>query len=347
MRPDDFFFGAGVMILFSKELLKFNLEKARHNNRGFLYSVIKQVYYRYLKACLESIKPKAVITFIDNSSTFGWLSKNCDNFPFMAIQNGSRLSYAASPNSGYYVPHYFCFGFHEQNIFPKLGYKVNNYYPVGSLHASLNLLPENKVKQKYDLLVVSSWRGDIGFQQDVQDTMRSMKIMDQLIAKYLNNHDMKAALIYRSMRNSEHWVIPELGLSEEEYYQDIYGDEIEHIETSNALSNVFPLIQQSKMIITCLSTAGIEGYGLEKKLLYCNFTGTDLYHQDIDDSILTTNSDYSDFSEKLTVLFQQDQEEYIKDHKETMQYYMNFGDNPRSVSTQISQKIDTIVENFK
>ena len=107
MRPEDIFLGTSVLVRFLKELLKFSLKEVRKNHRGFLYGVIKQSYYRYLKACLELINPKAVITFIDNSSTFGWLAKHCDNFPFIAIQNGCRLSYAANPNSGYYVPHYF------------------------------------------------------------------------------------------------------------------------------------------------------------------------------------------------------------------------------------------------
>jgi len=86
MRPEDIFLGIGVIVQFSKELLRFSLKEVRKNHRGFLYSVFKQVYYRYLKACLASIKPKAVITFIDNSSAFGWLAKHCDKFPFIAIQ---------------------------------------------------------------------------------------------------------------------------------------------------------------------------------------------------------------------------------------------------------------------
>ena len=195
-------------------------------------------------------------TFIDTSSVFGLLAKHCDNFPFIAIQNGSRLSYAALPDSNYYVPHYFCFGTHEQELFPKLGYRVDHYYPVGSLVASLHFLPREQVEEKYDLLIVSTWRGSSDYVQDVQDTMRSMKIMDQLLTRYIKNHEIKAALIYRTMRDSEGWIIPEIGLSEEEYYQEIYGDSIKHIDNSSR--NIFPLMQQSKMVITCLSTAGIE-----------------------------------------------------------------------------------------
>ena len=344
MRPEDIFFGMGVMVQFSKELLKFSLEEVRKHHRGFLRGVIKQVYYIYLKACLESIKPKAVITFIDTSSVFGLLAKHCDNFPFIAIQNGSRLSYDALPDYNYYVPHYFCFGTHEQELFPKLGYRVDHYYPVGSLVASLHFLPREQVEEKYDLLIVSSWRGSSDYVQDVQDTMRSMKIMDQLLTRYIKNHEIKAALIYRTMRDCEGWIIPEIGLSEEEYYQEIYGDSIKHIDNSDR--NIFPLMQQSKMVITCLSTAGIEAYGLGKKLLYCNFTGTDLYHQDIADKILTKNSEYTAFSEILDQILSMKQEEYLEEHKERMQYYMSF-DAEKSVEARIEAKFDEIIENFR
>jgi len=347
MRPEDIFFGMGVMVQFAKELLRFSLKEVRKHHRGFLYSVFKQVYYIYLKACLELIKPKAVITFIDNSSAFGWLAKHCDNFPFIAIQNGSRLSNAANPNSGFYVPHYFCFGTHEQNLFPKLGYKVDHFYPVGSLVASFYLAPKEQVEEKYDLLIVSTWRGDIGFEQDVQDTMRSMKIMDQHLAKYLRENNIKAALIYRSMRNSEHWIIPEIGLSEEEYYQEIYGDVLEHIETDSKIRNIFQLIQQSEMVISCLSTAGIEAYGLGKKLLYCNFTGTDLYHQDIAKEILTTNSNYKNFSEKLNSIYGLSYKDYIVENKELMKHYMSYPDDVYSVSSVISDGVDKIIDQFE
>ena len=347
MRPKDIFLGIGVIVQFSKELLNFSLEEVRKNHRGFLYGVFKQIYYRYLKACLEFVKPKAIITFIDNSSTFGWLAKHCDNFPFMAIQNGSRLSYSANPDSSYYVPHYFCFGAHEQELFPKLEYKVDHYYPVGSLIASLHFDPKKQVKEKYDLLIVSTWRGNIGYDQDVQDTMRSMKIMDQLLAKYIKDNKINAAVIYRAERGSEHWIIPELGLSEEKYYQEIYGNSIEYIDTDFSKRNIFPLMQNSHLIISCLSTAVIEAYGLGRKVLYCNFCGTDLYHQDIDNEILTTDSNYKNFSEKLNSIYKLSYKDYINKNKELMKYYMSYPDNVYTVPSAIREGVDKIIDQFE
>jgi len=347
MRPKDIFLGIGVIVQFSKELLNFSLEEVRKNHRGFLYGVFKQIYYRYLKACLELIKPKAVITFIDNSSTFGWLAKHCNNFPFIAVQNGSRLSYAANPNSGFYVPHYFCFGTHEQELFSKIGYKVDHYYPVGSLVASLHFSPKEQVEEKYDLLIVSTWRGDIGYAQDVQDTMRSMKIMDELLSRYIKDNKINAAIIYRAERNSKNWIIPELGFSEEEYYNQIYGSSIEYIDTNRSERNIFPLMQESHLVISCLSTAVIEAYGLGKKVLYCNFSGTDYYHQDIDNEILTTDSNYKNFSEKLNSIYKLSYKDYINTNKELMKYYMSYPDNVYTVPSAIREGVDKIIDQFE
>ena len=117
-------------------------------------------------------------------------------------------------------------------------------------------------------------------------------------------------------------------------------------ECQHNVSDVLNTINAARLMIGC--TIGQTPDFIEKKSYFVNFEsgnvniGGKFRLEEVD-----PNSDYSDFSEKLTALFQQDQEEYIRDHKETMQYYMNFGDDPRSVSTQISQKIDTIVKNFK
>ena len=345
ISPEDIFLGRSIIIQFIKELLNFKLEEVRSSPRGFLYGFIKQAYYRYLKACLELIKPKAVITFCDNSNAFGWLAERCNGFPFIAVQSGSRLSYAATPYSGYYVPHYFCFGTHEQKIFPKIGYKVDNYYPVGSLRASLSFSTEGQLEEKYDLLIVSAWRGDIGYDQDVQDTMRSMKVMDQLLARYIEETKINAAIIYRAERKSKDWIIPEIGLSEEEYYQEIYGNSIEYIDTDFSKRNVYPLMQNSHLIISCLSTAAIEAYGFGRKILYCNFSGTEHYHQDIDNEILTTDSNYKNFSEKLNSIYKLSYKDYINTSKDLMKYYMSYPDNKPTYAA-ISEKIDKIITDF-
>jgi hypothetical protein len=347
MRPEEIWLGFKVALYFLRFLGQLRLGDAFRHQSGPVRGMLAQFRFIYFEACLVTMKPKAVVTFIDNSPIFGRLSKNCREFPFFAIQNGSRLSYAAHDNTEYYLQHLFCFGEHETHLFPKLGYQVENFYPVGSLVASVHFDRDPAIQpEKYDLLVVSSWRGNIGFSQEVKDTMHSMRIMDEFLSQYIKSKGIKAGVILRAERNSEHWFMAEIGRSEENYYREIYGNYIDVIETDFVKRNIFPLMQQSQVIVSCLSSALLEAFGIGKKILYCNFTGTDQYHRDFDSSIVISDSNYAAFSQRLDELFQMPHLEYSKRYKECQKYFMN---NPKDKPTYqaIAEKVTAIIENKK
>ena len=73
-------------------------------------------------------------------------------------------------------------------------------------------------------MIVSCWRGNIDYAPDVAESMMSMKKMDLSIAKHLSERKLKSAVILRSERNSDDWFMSEVGLNEEQYYKEIYGD---------------------------------------------------------------------------------------------------------------------------
>ena len=56
---------------------------------------------------------------------------------------------------------------------------------------------------------MSCWRGNIGYAKDVEDSMKAMRLMDETLAQYLQNRDLKTAVILRSERDSDQWVMPE------------------------------------------------------------------------------------------------------------------------------------------
>ncbi len=343
-RPAEIWISLKVASFFFRFLGQIQLKDAIKHRRGLVIGFLKQLQCIYLESCLVAMKPKAVVTYIDNCSRFGWLSKNCRNFPFIAIQNGSRLSYAANKDSGYYLQHLFCYGAHEVNLFPKLGYQVENFHQVGSLVASLHFNHQiAESDEKYDLLVVSTWRGNIGFQQDVKDTMRGMKIMDQLLAKYIRSSGAKAAVILRAERDSADWVMSEVGMSEENYYRDIYGDCIDIIETDFSKRNIFPLMQQSRIIVSCLSSALMEAFGIGKKILYCNFTGTEKYHQDIHPSLVTSDDSYESFAKRLNYLLEMSSVQYYLHYHEQQKYFMNYPECKLTYKV-IARKIEEIIK---
>ena len=343
IRPEDIFIGPNVIFNFLRHIGGIHFKEAWHSERGKLIGLLLQLKKTYLLACFEKVQPKAVITMIDNNSDFHWLSKHCRRYPFIAIQNGSRLSCVSGDTKEYYLQHFFCFGEYEKNEFKRIHFTVENFYPVGSLIASLHFVDPRTVTQQYDILVISAWRGNIGFQQDVKDTMRSMRIMDELLAKYLNERNYKAGIILRAAKDSEHWYIPEIGFNEEAYYMSIYGDSAKIIETDFKKRNIFPLIQQSSFIISCLSSALLEGFGIGRKALFCNFTGTGIYHADFDSAIVTTDSNYEAFSQKLDSIIKMPQQQYDSQYKTLEQYYMSYPKDNRTYQT-IANKIDDIIE---
>jgi len=347
MRPMEFHITPSIVINFLINLKYLKFKDSRFPNRSFFYKIFWQMLCIYIKADLLNRNPKAIVTSIDNCSKFGWLSENYQLAPCIGIQNGFRLSYDARSANGYYCQHLFCFGEREIADFPRMNYKVDNFYPVGSLNLSLNF--DNQlidIKPKYDLLVVSCWRGNIGYAGDVEDSMKAMRLMDETLAKYLQNRDLKAAIIMRSERDSDQWIMPEIGLSEENYYKSIYGDLIDIIDINFAQRNIYPVMQSAEVIIAGFSTTClIEAYSMGKKILYMNFCDNDKYHLDFKPEIIFkgNKNSYKLFEATLDELRMTSNGEYLKKHKDIMSYFVSIPNNG-STSEAIKFKLNDIID---
>ena len=337
------------IILLSFFLLKdFKLGVCSNNLVGFLKDSLKQLQCIHIKACLVTINPKAVITGIDNCSRFAWLSKNCNSFPFIAIQNGLRLAYDSEDGHPYHVQHLFCFGQKEINDFPKMGYEVDNCYPVGSLLASRKFnMTMQQEPSKNDLLIVSCWRGNIGFSKDVQDSMKTMNIMDNLLAKYLKKSNLKATIMLRSERNGIDWFMPEIGYSEEDYYKLIYDNLVNIVEPNFKERNIYPAMQCSNLIVASFpTTCLIEAFSIGKKVLYTRFGDCDKkYYSDIPKEVIfsSNSNNENDFFNAIDELLLIKKENYISKYQQLMTYYNSFPKN-YSTTEEIKIKIKHIIK---
>jgi len=344
-RPVEVHITPIIILCFFKNLKYLELTNSSESDKNLFYRIFFQLLCIYIKADLMSRNPKAIITSIDNCTKFAWLSESFNQAPCIAIQNGFRLTYDSNSQSKYYCQHLFCFGEREVIDYPKLGYKVDHFHPVGSLNSSLNFDSQLcDIKPIYDLLVVSCWRGNIGYAKDVEDSMKAMCLMDETLAQFLQNRDLKTAVIMRSERDSDQWVMPEIGMSEEDYYKSIYGDLIEIIDVNFNERNVYPVMQSAEVIIAGFSTTClIEAYAMRKKILYMNFCGNNKYHRDFKPEILfEVHDDKSpSFESRLNALLEISSQEYVMKHEETMKYYM--GDPLDSPKDRIRKEINEII----
>ena len=84
-------------------------------------------------------KPKAVLTYIDNSPIFHIVSRECSNIPFIAIQNGNRELFAMTeelihPSHKYHIDEYFCYGPKTKDLFSQYNQNdIGKYFFCGSL----------------------------------------------------------------------------------------------------------------------------------------------------------------------------------------------------------------------
>lgn len=345
VRPDEVWMGFRVAGAFIRLVPGIRIAEARRHPRGVTRGLLKELRGIYHHACLAVIGPSAVVTFIDNSGEFAWLSRRCRQFPFIAIQNGTRLPSAVDIDPDYYLQHLFSFGRREIEEFPAMGYKVDNFHPVGSLRACLNW-HQTSVSEDFDLVVVSTWRGNIGFPRDVADSMRSMRTMDELLAIYLQKRQLRGAVILRAARGGEHWTMPEMGMNEEEYVRSVYRGTADIIEADFVTRNVYPVMRSGRLVVTCLSTAVLEAFGWGKKVLYCNFTGTDLYHRGLDPAILTTDATQDGLFARLDALLAIPQAEYEERYRALRRYYIANPEN-QSTTLAITDGLDEIMASSK
>ena len=343
-RPPDYFINFSLLKKFIIFLPKLSLVKIYNHPRGILVGVLSEVRLIYYRSLILLIKPKAVITFIDNNVIFNELSQSLKKIPFIGIQNGLRLVHEKARN--YHVQHLFSFGNNESSYFKNIGYEVENFYPCGSFIASQHLRnKEEPLSNKYDILIVSCWRGNIGYPIDQVDSMNSMREMDTLLSRYIKKNNIKAAVALRNERDGVHWFVPEIGKNEEEYFHDIYGNSVDLIDVDFKSRNIYSLINQSELIVSGFSTSVLlEAYGLQKKIMYYNFTNKDIYHSVFDDLIVSSNSNFASFSKELDKLIQIKQSDYVNQHSFNMKHYMGFPKD-YNVTKFISKKIEEIIHN--
>jgi len=319
---DDIYLGFRVFGTFLKNL---NLYKFKYikSFRTILRGVFGQLWNIYILSVIKIVNPKVIITLIDNHPVFHWLCENYSGAELMAIQNGSRTKGQLKSNkSDYTLQHYFCFGNYEKDLFSEFEYKIKNYYPVGSLlsgyHIDSQMLNREPI---YDICVISAWRGNIGNTDDVKESMKAMKKLDVMLSRYIKETNIKVSIIMRSEPESTDRNIPIYG-NEKKYFQNIYPSSVILIDPDFKKRNIYSEMLKGELIISMGSTVTREAFGIGKKILYCDFTNSNMYN-DYNDTILFKEQNYESFQKRLDRLLEISIDDYKTNTKEYASYLMH------------------------
>lgn len=321
-RLNEIFLGFQVIVSFFLNLNQFKIKSIK-DYKTRLHGIVGQIWRIYILAVIKIINPKVVITLIDNHPIFHWLCKHYNGAEFIAIQNGNRTKGQLNQQKvEYTLQHYFCFGNYEKDLFSNFNYKVDKYYPVGSLLAGFYIDTQkmNNITE-YDICLISAWRGDIGNTEDVKKTMKAMKKLDCMLSKYIEETKIKVSIIMRSEPGSSDRNIPVYG-NERDYFHSIYPETVTLVDPDLKNFNIYSEILKGDLIISMGSTVPREAFGFGKKILYCDFTRSNLYNY-YNSTILFKDKNYELFKQRIDELLIMPTSEYKKNTEKYASYLMN------------------------
>jgi len=306
---------------------------ARSTLLGYIYKI-------YLLSCIDYIKPKVVLTFIDNSPVYFWISRMYNNCEFYAIQNGirtdaKRLHYEKPNDSGersvnysagvMSMPHLFCFGKYEIDLYKKHAQNIDKFYPVGSLMGGYykTCLARNSTKIDFDICLVSDQILSFPEGHILSGFELGVGYLHKLIHKYAAEEHLSCCIAMRASNKHDQEI-------EKEYFINIFGNRATIIGRNETdMFTTYAAMDRSSVIVALNSTAVFEAFGWGKKALFCNLSGDDFNQLPLPEICTMNVNDYGIFKSKLDYLRRLDENEYRKITQSPARYLMNYDfDNP-------------------
>lgn len=289
-----------------------------------------------LFAVVSILKPKVVITFIDNSKFMGALQTLFPDVLVISIQNGARnkKEFAINLDDRYFsFPHYFGFGGNELSAMRSVGANVKKYYSNGSLNMGIFMSHFYRSKSRHCDVKSISFISQ--YKQSFIDSDNAMYIkfasfqkkLCGLLDRLSQENDVRISIIMRS-----------------EIESDIYQNELNFFKSNFSYASVdfcannrasmssYQTGMESDLIIAFDSTLLFELFGAGKKIL-C-FSNADREFSEIWSAntpaeltpaeILADDYKYEHFKEKVSALLNLDSDVFFEKTRKAREYYMNF-----------------------
>lgn len=310
-------------------------------------NLVRKMRAQIISDQLRALKPKVVITFNDNSTTFHLVSEICDEILFLAIQNGGRHSWCATdalPDKDlkYHIDEYYCFGPYVERLFRKEGHNIKTYHHSGSLLGgyffSTILSSKMKTKKKYDICLVSQWHKNVvdvdKLPKEWMKLGEAINVLTENIVHYASAHNKTVCIALRSNTVSER----------EFYYEQFNGNCVFQQHDRLAFSS-YSAAADSNLIIALNSTLASETFGMGMKVLFVNpFDEQWLKPTDNSGIWYLSESDYDSFSARTGQLLNMSQDEYLANAGSEMKDVMSYKYN-RPAHLVIRERILKVISN--
>lgn len=241
--------------------------------------------------------------------------------------------------NNFYLSCDYYFAHSQLALEKKMGFYTKNQFPIGSLQLCPFL--NHQLPIQYDILIIDQPVHELHMPKS-----RDKGDKNYIITQYnllLNN--IKEYLLKNQTKNAVYILKPgamtkNTFLSIQTLFKDI--DNITFKETYG--KETFDCINQSELIINMYSSAGVEAYGLDKKVLWTNYNNScdvfkyDLEHEDL--HILIHDTSAAAFEKKVNFLLSKNKR--ISQHYAKLkEKYMNIQENPaKTIADKVKQTVD-------
>jgi len=276
---------------------------------------------------LQDISPKIVVTLIDNFSLFQWLSRKYKKAEFFAVQNGLRAKDDVTLAIGHRLgqstsvismPHFFCFGDFEKELYEQYGHVVDNYYSVGSLKASFFQEKYGLMEMpvKYDICLISQWRKALMPGKIHPDIKMAIEELNKNIREFIRRHPFSVVVALASESEEEkEWFSSALDVPDIAFT----------CRAPSMLHASYVAGMQSRLCICCFSTLGFELLGFGKKVLFADFSENEEFNSTPCPDICYTNENsFEIFEKKALNLIKMDNLKYLNFIHPWKKYRMNY-----------------------
>lgn len=291
----------------------------------------------YLAALINQIKPKTVITFIDNSDLFYLVSRilHKDIF-FLAIQNAARYDVFELPelkSKKIHIPNFACFGEYEKDMYTKKKAIVENFIPVGSLRDSYYrdylVKKKNRSTKQFDICVVAE--ASPGWDAIYPGFEDAVGKIAQYAVRYCDEKKLSLVIAGKRDLNNGRADFQTFD-NESNWYRNYIGTNVEITPRVRDEFTTYQLVDQSRISLAMISTCLYEGAGRGNRVLFSNFSNFSQFDFPVK-GLLSINTDcYELFSERITEILSYTDSEYHDKTKSIVDYVIHNNDEKQASS---------------
>ena len=309
-------------------ILKCRIEKINeiYISRKIIFYILKNFFksslkVNYISALIFTIKPKNIVTIIDNSIDFFLQARVYQNkkINFIAIQNAHRYDNDAEINKLRFLTKYFTFSKFERKIIKNKNIR-KNIIPLGSVRSILaKKYLNNKIRSNrmYDICLISEPDFEVGG-NDLNTKNIDKKIA--LVADHCLTFSkkFKKKIIF----SGKYDIKSNYKLIEKKFYSHNLRNKKFKISFNNKKNfSTYKNIVQSEVIVGCSSSLLRESFAFKKKVLWCNFLKETKFP--FNGPMCLNNSEYASFEKSMIKIINMNYKTYFKKLKNSDNIYYN------------------------